>query len=62
MVELVRQLDQHAPDLPVLLIAGHTEVEQELPAHVPVLPKPFSPADLAQRLQALLPAQSDRDR
>jgi CheY-like chemotaxis protein len=59
---LARALARRRPDLPVLFISGY-EAEDlqsrgDLPAGVPLLPKPFTPADLVQAIRSCLAAQA----
>ncbi len=55
-IELLEQLQHTAPDLPILLITGYAELANELPAHVPLMHKPFTPTELDSRVRELVPA------
>jgi two-component system, cell cycle sensor histidine kinase and response regulator CckA len=56
--ELAAELRTHRPDLPVLLMSGHSEDLVATMAgsdvEVQFIPKPFTPAELTQRLRNLL--------
>lgn len=53
-VELVGHIHDLVPDQPVLLVTGYAERGACLPPHIPVLPKPFTPSELWQRLHSLV--------
>ncbi|HEU5154184.1 MAG TPA: response regulator [Gemmatimonadales bacterium] len=57
-VELIRELRQHLPLLPVLYLANpsrsNSAIERGLPGNVPILREPFSAADLRDRVRQLL--------
>ncbi len=55
-IELLEQLRRTAPDMPILLITGYAELANELPVHVPLMHKPFTPTELDSRLRELVPA------
>ena len=61
---LAARLDQQHPHLRVLYMSGYTD--DAMPAHgklwgdVPLLQKPFTPAQLAQRVRQVLDAPTDR--
>ncbi|MGU3539071.1 response regulator [Methylobacterium sp. A54F] len=57
-VELAAELRARRPGLPILILTGHAEAVQ-IPSDVPVLTKPFSSADLATRVAALLASDED---
>ena len=46
--ELVRMAQERFPDLPVLFVSGYTGPEQQLTVGQAFLPKPFTPAQLAE--------------
>ena len=54
-VELAERVHRRWPGLPLLLITGFVDEHHELPAHLPVLGKPFLPRELLQRIETLLP-------
>lgn len=57
-VELIRELRQHLPRLPVLYLANEGRsnqvIERRLPRNVPILREPFTEADLRTNVNALL--------
>ncbi|HEY0522995.1 MAG TPA: ATP-binding protein [Stellaceae bacterium] len=57
-IALIGAARRHRPDLKALLITGHADLLQRgasaLPAGVPLLPKPFKPAELAESVATLL--------
>ncbi|GJE14683.1 MULTISPECIES: response regulator [Methylobacterium] len=52
-IELAAEIRDRHPHVPVLILTGHAEAMQ-IPADLPVLPKPFRSADLAARVATLL--------
>ncbi len=52
-VELAAEVRNQFGDVPVLILTGHAEA-LPIPAHLPVLTKPFESVDLASRIAALL--------
>lgn len=57
-VELIRELRQHLPYLPVLYLANdnrsNATIERGLPGNVPILREPFSADDLRRNVRGLL--------
>jgi PAS domain S-box-containing protein len=57
-IELARTLVARQPGLPVILMSGYTEetlpAEGDLDPPMTLLPKPFTPRDLRQRIRAVL--------
>lgn len=57
-VELIRELRQHLPRLPVLYLANENRssprIERGLPGNVPILREPFSATELRDRVRQLL--------
>jgi len=57
-IALISASRRHRPSLKALLITGHADLLQRgasaLPAGVPLLPKPFKPAELAESVATLL--------
>lgn len=57
-VELIRELRQHLPYLPVLYLANdnrsNATIERGLPGNVPILREPFSADDLRRNVRELL--------
>ncbi|MFA8386228.1 MAG: ATP-binding protein [Pelagibaca sp.] len=58
--QLAEMMIEERPDLPVLLVSGHSEVcvapEEQLDPLIGFLRKPFRKSDLAQKLAEMLPA------
>ncbi len=56
--DVAREAQRRAPDIKVLFTTGYTahavQQRSRLPAHTPLLPKPYTKADLAQQLRELL--------
>ncbi len=53
-VDLLRHVARLRPDLPSLVVTGHSERAGDVPASVPRLTKPFGEADLAQAVAKCL--------
>ena len=55
-VELAEQLLDQDPSIKVLLVSGHLNdrVMSRMPSHLPFLAKPFSAAELTERVRQLL--------
>jgi PAS domain S-box-containing protein len=54
-LEALEDIRVDAPDLPVLIVSGHPDRENvPWPEDVPILPKPFSPRTLVDRVSELL--------
>jgi FixJ family two-component response regulator len=62
--ELAQQMVQRRPGLKVLFMSGYTDsavTNTDLPGHeVAFLPKPFTPAALAQKVREVLEAGGSR--
>jgi CheY-like chemotaxis protein len=54
-VELMQAIEQEWPRLPVILATGFAELPQEAQIKTPMLSKPFTEADLAEVLKAVMP-------
>ena len=52
--QTLHELRALAPTLPLVLMSGHRHIDEPLPPDTRLLPKPFSPAELEETLQALL--------
>jgi PAS domain S-box-containing protein len=63
-IELARQLVTREPGLPVILMSGYTEetvpTQGGLEPAMTLLPKPFTPRDLRQRIRAVLDRRSPK--
>lgn len=57
-VDLLRHVARLRPDLPVLVVTGHSSETGDVPAHIPRLAKPFSESDLVGSVAGLLQAQA----
>jgi CheY-like chemotaxis protein len=57
-VDLLRHVARLRPDLPVLVVTGHSSETGDVPAHIPRLAKPFSESDLVGSVTRLLQAQA----
>ena len=58
-IELAAEIRDRNPHLPVLILTGHADAMQ-IPADLPVLPKPFRSADLAAQVATLLEGGTGR--
>jgi CheY-like chemotaxis protein len=56
-VELVEEARRLLPELPVLMMTGHSERLEEL-ARITCIQKPFQATELAARLAVLIPGES----
>ena len=58
-IDLIRELREHLPKVPILYLANNgrssSELERDLPHNVPVLREPFSPNQLRAAVRYLLP-------
>ena len=59
--QLAEALGRERPDVPVLFMSGYADRAEGrgIPAHVPLVQKPFSLADLTRRVRAVLDASTD---
>ncbi len=59
-VDLLRHVARLRPQLPALVVTGHSQEAGDVPAHVPRLSKPFSESELAQAVARLLSVEPIR--
>ena len=62
---MVHELRRDRPSLPVLFMSGHTDdIVQDglIDPKTPFLPKPFTPAQLAQKIREVLDSEKQEDR
>jgi len=54
-VELMQAVEREWPQMPVILATGYAELPQSARLKTPMLNKPFTEADLADVLKAVMP-------
>jgi len=54
-IALTERVRRKLPNQPVLLITGYAELAGEVPRHLPLMQKPFTPGELAKRIREIVP-------
>ena len=54
-IVLSERVHRQLPNQPMLLITGYAELAGEVPRHLPLMQKPFTPAELAKRIREIVP-------